>query len=191
MLEFGTGVLVGAFALPWYILAIFVIVCLADIGASYRDSYSAATAFLFIGVLLVSVIGYFSDGLNPLGWVWSNPVDALIGLAGYGVVGCLWSVAKWWLFLKKSFKRAEAHYEKKLSRYQANTKHYDEPERTRPDESYANENKGRLIGWAFHWPFSMLGVLLGDFILRLGDAMWSALKGTFERMATSRFKGYE
>ena len=37
----------------------------------------------------------------------------------------------------------------------------------------------------------MLSVLIGDFILRFADYLYKALHGLFERMATSRFKGYE
>ena len=160
--------------IEWYILVFFAIVCLADIGFSYKDQYTAATWLLVIGVLFVSGHGWWTGGLNPLVWVWNNPVDAITGFVAYAAVGCLWSVAKWWLFLKKTFKYAEAEYEKALAGYNASSIHQSEPKRVRPYESYASRNKARLTGWIFHWPFSMLSVLIGDFILRFADSLYKA-----------------
>jgi hypothetical protein len=67
----------------------------------------------------------------------------------------------------------------------------DEPRKIRPSESFASDNAGRLTGWIFHWPFSVLGVLIGDVIIRFADTCYKALHGLFERMARAQFAGYE
>lgn len=177
-MEFAFAAVAGVLALPWYVLGILVIVFLCDVGAASKDEFAFATGAIIVGLLLVSGLGWWTEGFNPLGWAWNNPVDLITGFFAYALVGCLWSVAKWKLYLRKIFKRAEANWDGKS------------PKR-RPSESYANRNAGRLTGWIFHWPFSMLGVLVGDVILRFADTLYKALHGLFERMARSQFKGYE
>lgn len=191
MFEFGAGLVVGALALPWYVLAILVVVFLIDVGTASRDEFAFATGAIVVGLLLVSGLGWWTEGFNPLSWAWNNPVDLITGFVGYALVGCLWAVAKWWLFLKKVHKSAETEFERMLDAHQKSPKHIDEPKRLRPRESFASNNAGRLTGWIFHWPFSMLGVIIGDFIIKFADTLYKALQGMFERMARARFAGYE
>ncbi len=199
---FEVGLLFAGFlALPWYVLGILVIVFLCDVGAASKDEFAFATGAIIVGLLLVSGLGWWTEGFNPLGWAWNNPVDVITGFVAYSLIGCLWSVAKWKLFLRKSFKRSEKKFEEALTNYQrmldevANgTRHHaptDPPKKTRPQESFASNNAGRLTGWIFHWPFSVLGVLVGDVIIRFADTCYKALHGLFERMARAQFAGYE
>jgi hypothetical protein len=178
MFEFGAGLVVGALALPWYVLGILVLVFLIDVGSASKDEFAFATGAVVVGLLLVSGLGWWTEGFNPLSWAWNNPVDMITGFVGYALVGCLWAVVKWWLFLKKVHKRAERDWDGKS------------PKR-RPSESFASNNAGRLTGWIFHWPFSMLGVIIGDFIIKFADTLYKTLQGMFERMAAARFAGYE
>ena len=198
MFEFGL-LFAGFLALPWYVLSILVIVFLCDVGAASKDEFAFATVAIVIGLLLVSGLGWWTAGFNPLGWAWNNPVDVITGFVAYSLVGCLWSVAKWKLFLRKAFKRAEKAFEEKMTRYNTivnpgaavHANRSNEPKRTRPQESFASNNAGRLTGWIFHWPFSMLGVIVGDVIIRFADSLYKALHGLFERMARAQFAGYE
>jgi hypothetical protein len=188
--------LAGVFALPWYVLGILVIVFLCDIGAASKDEFAFATGAIIVGLLLVSGLGWWTEGFNPLGWAWNHPVDVITGFAAYTLIGCLWSVAKWKLFLRKTFKRSEKSFEERLARYtddvaRGNVHSGNEPKRTRPSESFASNNAGRLTGWIFHWPFSVLGVVIGDIIIRFADTCYKALHGLFERMARAQFAGYE
>ena len=189
MFEFGV-LLAGVFALPWYVLGILMIVFLCDIGAASKDEFAFATGAIIVGLLLVSGLGWWTEGFNPLGWAWNNPGDMITGFVAYALVGCLWSVAKWKLFLRKSFKRAEREHSAEMERYRSHQTTRAAPSRTRPYESYPSHNAGRLTGWIFHWPFSMLGVLIGDVIIRFADTLYKALHGLFERMAQAQFAGY-
>jgi hypothetical protein len=195
MFEFGL-LFAGVFALPWYILAILVIVFLCDVGAASKDEFAFASCAILAGVVLVSGLGWWTEGFNPISWAWNNPVDMITGFVIYALTGCLWAIAKWWLFLKKSHKQAEIDHEKTMTLFRHDLKNgfaqaSDEPKRQRPRESFATSNVGRLTGWIFHWPFSMVGVIIGDFILRFADILYKALQGLFERMAAARFQGYE
>lgn len=190
MLEVGL-LFAGFLALPWYVLSILVIVFLCDVGAASKDEFSFATGAIIVGLLLLSGIGKWTGGFNPIGWAWHNPVDVITGFVAYSLVGCLWSVAKWKLFLRKAFKRAEKAHEAQWEAYNSGTTPRAEPTRTRPSESFASNNAGRLTGWIFHWPFSVLGVVVGDVIIRFADSLYKALHGLFERMARAQFSGYE
>lgn len=190
---FEVGLLFAGFlALPWYVLSILVIVFLCDVGAASKDEFAFATGAIIVGFFLVSGLGWWTEGFNPLGWAWSNPVDVITGFVAYSLIGCLWSVAKWKLFLRKAFKRAEKAYEAQWKAYKSRTTPRGaEPIRIRPIESFASNNAGRLTGWIFHWPFSVLGVVVGDVIIRFADSLYKALHGLFERMARAQFSGYE
>lgn len=188
----------GVLALPWYVLGILVIVFLCDVGAASKDEFAFATGAIIVGLLLLSGLGWWTEGFNPLGWAWNNPVDVITGFVAYSLVGCVWSVAKWKLFLRKAFKRAEKAFEEEMAHYNSNVgsgaqrraNRAAEPKKTRPRESFASNNAGRLTGWIFHWPFSVLGVVVGDIIIRFADTLYKALHGLFEKMAKSQFKGY-
>ena len=190
MVELGL-LFAGVFALPWYVLGILVIVFLCDVGAASKDEFAFATGAIVVGLLAVSGLGWWTEGFNPLGWAWNHPVDVITGFAAYTLVGCLWSVAKWKLFLRKSFKRAEREYSDELEAFKKYPATHTEPRRCRPRESFASNNAGRLTGWIFHWPFSVLGVVIGDVIIRFADTLYKALHGLFERMARAQFAGYE
>jgi hypothetical protein len=191
MVEFTLGVFAGIFLLPWYILAIIAVVILVDVGCSSHDSFVEATWAVVVGTLLVSGIGWWTGGFNPAVWVWNNPHVVLTGFGAYATIGCLWCIAKWWLFLKKVHKRSEEAHEKEVERWEKSSISQPAPTRSRPRESYPGENKGRLTGWIFHWPFSMLSVIVGDVIVRFAENLQEALQGLFERMASSRFSDYE
>lgn len=180
MFELAVAGFLGVLALPWYILGIFIVVLLVDVGASSKEEFAVATTAVILGLLLVSGLGWWTGGLNPIAWAWNNPVDLITGFVGYVLVGCLWSVVKWKLFLRKLRKKTE--------KSNARTKNVT---KVRPHDSYVSENAGRLTGWIFHWPFSMLGVIVGDVIIRFADTCYKALSGLFERMARSEFDGYE
>jgi hypothetical protein len=185
----------GVLALPWYILGILVIVFLCDVGASSKDEFTFATTAIIVGLLLVSGLGWWTDGFNPLWWAWKHPVDVLTGLVVYSLIGCVWSVVKWKLFLLKTFKRAEAEHAKAMRHFNDNEKARSAglklPVKTRPFESLTSNNAGRLTGWIFHWPFSVLGVVIGDVIIKFADTLYKMLHGLFERMARAQFTGYE
>jgi len=191
MIEFTVGVFAGIFLLPWYILAIIAVVILIDIGCSSHDAFVEATWALVVGLFAVSALGWWAGGFNPALWVWNNPSTMIAGFAGYAVIGCLWCLAKWWLFLKKVHKVSEEKFDAKMLIRASDTSSLSKPTKERPRESYAANNKGRLTGWIFHWPFSMLSVLIGDVIVRFAETLQEALQGQFERMASSRFEGYE
>ncbi len=197
MLEAGL-LFAGFLALPWYVLGILVIVFLCDVGAASKDEFAFATVAIVVGLILVSGLGWWTAGFNPLGWAWKHPVDVITGFVAYSLIGCVWSVAKWKLFLRKAFKRAEKSHVEKMRLFNSNGGHtvrgrptLEEPKKTRPSESFASNNAGRLTGWIFHWPFSVLGVVVGDIIIRFADALYKALHGLFERMARAQFSDYE
>ena len=191
MIEFTLGVFAGFFLLPWYILAIIAGALLVDVGFSSHDDFVEATWALVVGALLVSGIGWWTGGFNPAVWVWNNPSTMLAGFAGYALIGCLWCVAKWWIFLKKVHKKSEEDFSFSVDIWEKSSMSSTRPSRERPKASYASNNTGRLTGWIFHWPFSMLGVLLGDVIVRFAETLQEALQGLFERMASKRFEDYE
>jgi hypothetical protein len=191
MLELGAGVVLGVVALGWYWWIFLAGIILFSCAYAHSDVYLPGTVAILGGICVIS---YFGADVNPFKWIWNHPGDTLFSVTSYTLIGCLWSVGKWWLHLKRCFRGAEEKHEAKMvSQLKDIAGGYTqgpEPKKVRPSTSYAKNNKSRLIGWIFHWPFSMLGVILGDLLRNIATAVYDVLYGLFERMALTRFRGY-
>lgn len=47
----------------------------------------------------------------------------------------------------------------------------------------AGDNKARIIGWMSLWPFSMLGTLVDDLLLRLWQRIYEVFSGVYQRIS--------
>lgn len=47
----------------------------------------------------------------------------------------------------------------------------------------AGDNKARIIGWMSLWPFSMIGTLVDDILLRMWQRFYDLFAGTYQRIS--------
>ena len=94
---------------------------------------------------------------------------------------------KWYLHLLKVRDKARADFD----RFTAAVERPVAAHPKRPSDSYARENKGRIMGWIAHWPFSMVGSVLGDFLTRIVKSIYNVLSDLYDRMANHVFKDFD
>lgn len=93
-----------------------------------------------------------------------NPAQTLMIFAGYLVAGTIWSIAKWFFYLK----RIRNSYE---------------------DRSYFNienykvkENKERITHWMIYWPLSSIWTLINDPVKKAFEFILSQFGGLYDKM---------
>jgi hypothetical protein len=166
-MEFVLGMFAGMLLWPWWALGIFVILCLIDAALVENDSAGFGTFMMMIGTgLLVWIAG----DMNPFVLAWNNLGGIVAFFFAYFILGGIWSVMKWYLYL------TNVRVEMKESNLTE-----------RPRRSYAANNKARIMGWIGHWPFSIIGTFFGDFLYRIGRRIYNLLGGTYERIEQKVF----
>lgn len=199
MPDLAIGFAVGLFALPWIWMVAFTCLFLADVILCEADEFAWGTTLLIVGTAAFSWLG---AGINPFTWAWHNLGDLSLFFLTYFVIGGLWSVAKWYFFLLKlrnqlkeditSWESRKAHWDEtqKKATGAATLPRLDDRPR-RPERSFAINSKGRIMGWIGHWPFSMLGVLFGDFLTKIVKSIYNALSSLYDRVSNSMFAGFD
>ena len=175
----------GFFALPWYFMGFLTLLILIDIALCESDEFGWATTVLVVGTGLAVGMG---GGVNPFSYVWNNLAEVFGFFVLYFAVGALWSIGKWYLFLLRLRDRmlSKTPSADQRVRHDANGR-----TNLRPSASYAKNNKGRIFGWIGHWPSSMIGTFIGDFIKRIVTNIYNVLQGLFDRMSNHVFADFE
>lgn len=170
-MEFVLGMFTGMMLWPWWGLSIFVLLCLVDAVLVENENASFGTFMMLVGT---GLLVWLAGDANPFSLAWENVGNILKFFIGYFVVGGLWSIAKWYLYLLKVRDNMR-----------------DNRQTERPHESYAYNNYDRIAGWIGHWPFSMIGSLFGDFLARIVTTITRFLSNLYENMANNVFKDFE
>lgn len=170
-MEFALGLFTGLILWPWWGIGIFILMCLVDAVLVENENATFGTFMMLLGT---GILVWLAGDANPFTLAWANIGDILKFFIGYFIVGGLWSIAKWYLYLLKVRDHMKECGEK-----------------SRPRESYASNNGERIAAWIGHWPFSMIGTLFGDFLSRIIKSIASFLSNLYEDMANSVFKDFE
>ncbi len=161
-MDFTLGLFTGLLLWPWWGLGIFVILCLIDAALVENESATFGTAMMVIGT---GILVWLAGNMNPFVLMWQNFGGVLLFFFGYFILGGIWSLFKWYLNL---INVRDAMKEKGKTE--------------RPRNSYARNNKARIMAWIGHWPFSIVGTFFGDFLYRIGRTIYNHLGGTYERI---------
>jgi len=159
-------------------LIVWAIVCL--IFVAYDKGVGASIVTVGAGV-----VACFVAGVNPVMWLWANPMIALTYIAVYAGAGLIWSTIKWASKLRK----ARNMYIKDKSEFIAGggleQAFISQVRNSYRMESYApsvNKNKANFGFWCMWWPFSMIAFLCEDLIRELWNFSWKFLTGFFGGM---------
>lgn len=164
------------------VLVIVVITALIE-----NESGAWATLLSIAVVVVASIIFKFSI----LAAIKLHPGLFLTYIAGYLVIGIAWSLAKWYLFLRK--KLVEYRTDKALFMKKIGVTFLSPEENSKFMTGYyeiptAANHKSDLIRWVSYWPFSVLGTLLHDFVYNLYEHIYGYLQGTYQRISDMMFK---
>lgn len=170
------GMYAGFMLWPWWALMLFIIMCLFDAALLEIEREGTGTAIMVIGT--GAFIWIFS-GVNPFLYVWNNPDTTIILIVVYSLLGGIWSVPKWFLYSIKQ--RNKELLNAKVARRKPQ----------RPKSSYVRNNKARITWWISHWPFSIIGTFIGDFLVQIWDKVYEMFDGLYTRISDYVYKEFE
>lgn len=144
------------------------------------NGWGALLTALGLGVVL-----FFLGSRDPISngvlYMLHHPMNIILVLLGYFVVGTVWSVVKWFFFLKR-----------KVREFEDSTSDYKFNEDGTLKDNYtpkAREHRSSILLWMSWWPFSALWTLLNDPFRQAFEWIADVLEQTFDRMAASAFSG--
>lgn len=135
-------------------------------------------------------------------------------VAGYVLVGVLWSFPKWWFYvhsIKDAYVKSLAAYKKtnripenqKLDSQQIHEFYYSrsfeadgffEPRRKYWGEIMplqASKNKNKILVWMMYWPLSVLWTLINDPVRKAFMFVFEHVKGVYQLITAKAFDGIQ
>jgi hypothetical protein len=188
----------GMFALPWMWLALASLVFVTEVACSHNEDFFLATLISFFSVAL---IGYFGADLNVFTWAWQHPLELIQFSVVYLFIGGVWSTFKWYQhriserdYLNQKIDKWERTRADRQEQLAKNVESGHKPGNR--DQAWSNANPrptrefldtaemhmDNLCGWVAHWPFSMLGYLIGDFLIRIVKRVVNWFSGIYQRI---------
>lgn len=156
-------------------------------------------------ILIFVLVALGASGVFNLPvWALHHPVTLLWWLGGYLVAGSVWGTFKWWQYclrqrdlLERQFRSFRANRLDAIGTAPPNAA-WDAALLTEfrgkaytPDivVPTALDNKERIITWMYLWPFSIVGTLFSDWLLRLFTRIYRFLEGMLDSISASVWKG--
>lgn len=183
------------------LLILFVVFVVATV-MTEMENFGWATV-----TLIATVVGLqFFHVVDVLHYVMHHALETLLYVAGYLVVGIVWSFIKWFSFLmqfRDKYREAKDDFckdnglkpeaipenmEKQLRDYVSRRSYSHEFRgNVMGDKPRAANNKSRIVSWMSLWPFSIIGTLLNDPIKRLFKLLFNTFKNLYQKMADRVF----
>ncbi len=186
----------------WALLAVHFCVLLALIE---YEKVGWATLSL---VATLAILHFFGD-FNIVSAAVHNPGTAAMVAGGYFLAGTVWSVVKWWFFVRNC---REEYDERKTEFLRQNgvegtavpdalkakwkeTLGYGLGRRgSRLGEDVipkASQHKGRITTWMCYWPWSMVWTIINDPVKRLFKQIYLQIQGLLQSISNRAFRGVE
>lgn len=147
----------------WICLASLVVFITVATESDHRKS-----ANLFVLLFVVA----FWQPIQSLFTGWSI-TSLLACFVGYVVLGSMWTVGKWFFFVRKI--EYELKTDPPTEKYPTNGRTFD----WYKSQLSVARNKWKIIFWGMYWPASILWTLTSD----LAENMFLVLRGWYERIA--------
>ena len=170
LFEFGTF---------WFWLLIVAVTVIFTTITELEES-SSWHWWVFLGVpVLLYFTGCKEEIESIINFAKTNPLSFIGLIAGYFMVGLIWSLVKWWFYLTG----LREYYRKYPYNYKSNS-----------DKFKVTSNKERILNWMMYWPLSGVWTLINDPIKKLFVRMYNSMEGRFQKISdivTKEFENYE
>jgi len=185
--------------MPFWLLILAEVVLLF-IFVAYENGIGATLSLVAFGAIL-----QFCGGVDIVGYVIHHPFQLAGLVVAYFVVGTIWGVIKWWLYvndklqvyedLKIEWLRSKGHEGTNVvpDELKADWKAYLEDERYAPGrraiakQPLAREHKGRIMNWMAFWVPSVLYSLFNDFIRRVFQSIYYRIARELQKISDKVF----
>lgn len=148
------------------ILAIIFIFCALESALEYNYRNNGGGTWVSVITAVFFVI-YFLDDHEAFkrftGFIINYPGRIILIIVFYMLIGLVWSLAKWLLFLKK--------YKEYYNGWGS------------AGRPIAKNNSNRIITWMSYWPFSILWELIGNFFTGWFRWLYKQTSGLYDKLA--------
>ena len=176
----------------WLLFAAYVV---ADIFFLENDNGTWAT----ISLLLFGAAVFFFGDWNPLPGMIADPLGIVMLVVYYFGGGAVWSVIKWYfhsLNIRDKYREVKARFfdhngivgDKIPQKLIQDWEHTVARNFMGSVPPKALENKGKIMMWMTHWPFSFVWTVLNDPIRRAFQAIYSRVAGLLQKISDMVFK---
>ena len=177
----------------WFIVAVWILVEVLLSGDDNTSGWRFTALALFLGAV------WLFTTFNPFVWAFENMQTLLVYAVLYVVVGALWSIFKWWVFVGDKAREYRARREELRAEYDGYTRTGSNPKtfeqwvraRAHPTMPSAKSEARRIQFWIAWWPFSMLNTAIGDFLFRFFRAVYDYLSGIYNAITKRRFAEFD
>lgn len=132
------------------------------------NSGTAATAIFTIFLVLLYFMGNKSLFREVFDYMRTNPGIVISGALIYLGAGTVWSIGKWYFFLKKK----KEFWGKQSFKSQFKDGKYD-----------VSKNSGMLIRWMSYWPLSLAWTTIDQPVKRMFALILERLNGVYAKIA--------
>lgn len=159
-----------------------------------------------LSTLILATVVLWANDLSLWGLIKTNPIETLLAIGGYFVAGTLWSIGKWYFYIRRynheyeEIKRDYLHQlgltsvdqfvasQKQVFRAKVIESFNRLSGRYRSDTfkfPLAAERKTAILGWMMYWPFSMTWTLINDPVKRAFITIYRNIAGGLDRMTVA------
>ena len=141
---------------------------------------TGATVTMVVTFCLLYFLGEKDHVGTVFSFILDHPGMTLAMMFGYLVFGVLWSVRKWYLYVKRKKDRSLKSIK------QGDT--YDLVSKSSLDVAY---HRGRIISWMCYWPFSLTWMLINDPIREVYKFAFEKVRRIYEGIAERAVRDVE
>ncbi len=136
-----------------------------------------------INIVITGVFLYFVT--TPTGaayrWLMENPLNFFVGFLTYILLGGVYSVIKWWRFVRAYVEAAKAELDgRNLSSDNYRSRVID----LKNGVPKASRNKDRISTWILYWPLSLVAMLIKDLVLDFASWVRKQFTGVYESITS-------
>jgi len=169
----------------WIVTSLFLVITVGLSDSGYSRHYRSKSGWIiFVLAIWAGLMWFGADGKSIVKNFNLSLVDGLPYIIGYIVVGIIWTIIKWALYVynwkKEYLKEKEYFFEvNKLKDINEIVKIWKQSSWVEDYPNFRNHIE-KLIDWGILWPFSMLGTLISDGIRKIWELLIRGCSKVFD-----------
>lgn len=167
----------------WIVTALLFLIAVGLSDSGYSRHYRSKSGWIiFIIAIWLGLMWFGADGKSIYKNFNFSLIDGLPYIIGYIVVGIIWTIIKWALYVYNWKKE----YLKEREYFFNNAKNKQEAEKEWKQSSYYKnfpnfrDHIEKLIDWGILWPFNVLGTIISDGIRKIWELLIKGCSKVFD-----------
>ena len=158
----------------------------------HYEQYEISGALIIFAALGLQ---FFTD-VQPFTYIATNWMQSLWIFGGWFVVGTIYALVKWWIYVTKAARDIKDYilHHPSISVSEAASR-LGYGYRKRLGYGYgkeipflASEHKSKIVGWIIFWIFSLLGTFINDIVVEIANWLYSKIGNVLQMISNNAFK---